>query len=282
MGFFMFKNELARYLTPLNHKRKTIKRFIQNTYYHKNTMTMKARFIYLLGAVLTTFTIKSQAQEVTASLADDLGIGKSSAVKEENSSMSFNKKVKLTNTENGKSVVVRINDRVKSGENNTTANISKSAMDEIGAKSAKAKVKVQEIQADDEVERFWASADASASAAPTLKKTVKEKEIEVETTKLDGFDINHVYDLNGKMQDLSGFGLQIAAFGQLKAAKDFALKLAKNGDTEVEKIFIQVSKSADKPMVYRVVYGLFNDKANAEDTQKKMENLGYNSFVKGF
>ncbi len=248
---------------------------------------MKARFIYLLGAVLTTFAIKSQAQEVTASLADDLGIGKSSVVKEENASMSFNKKVKLTNTENGKSVVVRINDRVKSGDNNSMANISKSAMDEIGAKSGKAKVKVQEIQGDDEVERFWASADASTSssvtaAAPAFKKTVKEKEVEVETTKLEGFDINHVYDLNGKMKDLSGFGLQIAAFGQLKAAKDFALKLAKNGDTEVEKIFIQVSKSSDKPMVYRVVYGLFEDKANAEDTQKKMENLGYNSFVKGF
>lgn len=249
-------------------------------------MTMKARFIYLLGAVLTNFAIKSQAQEVTASLADDLKISKSSAGKEENASMSFNKKVKLTNTENGKSVVVRINDRVKSGENNTTANISKTAMDEIGAKSGKAKVKVQEIQGEDEVERFWASADASTSAstitASVLKKTVKEKEVEVETTKLDGFDINHVYDLNGKMKDLSGFGLQIAAFGQLKAAKDFALKLAKNGDTEVEKIFIQVSKAADKPMVYRVVYGLFEDKANAEDTQKKMENLGYNSFVKGF
>lgn len=247
---------------------------------------MKARLIYLLGAALTTFALKSQAQEVTASLADDLGIGKSSAVKEENTSLSFNKKVKLTNTENGKSVVVRINDRVKSGENNTTANISKSAMDEIGAKSGKAKVKVQEIQGDDEIERFWASANASMSSsvtsAPTIKKIVKEKEVEVETTKLEGFDINHVYDLNGKMKDLSGFGLQIAAFGQLKAAKDFALKLAKNGDTEVEKIFIQVSKSSDKPMVYRVVYGLFEDKANAEDTQKKMENLGYNSFVKGF
>jgi len=247
---------------------------------------MKAHIIYLLGAVLTTFAIKSQAQEVTASLSDDLGIGKPSAFKEENSSLSFSKKVKLTNTENGKSVVVRINDRVKSADNNTTANISKSAMDEIGAKSGKAKVKVQEIQSDDEVVRFWATADASASTSlnttANTKKTVKEREVEVETTKLEGFDINHVYDLNGKMKDLSGFGLQIAAFGQLKAAKEFAAKLAKNGDAEIEKIFIQVSKAADKPMVYRVVYGLFEDKANAEDTQKKMENLGYSSFVKGF
>lgn len=247
---------------------------------------MKARFIYLFGAVLTTFAIKSQAQEITASLSDDLGIGKLSAVKEQNTSMFFNKKVKLTNTENGKSVVVRINDRVKSGDNNTMASISKGVMDEIGAKSGKAKVKVQEIQGDDEVERFWASAAASTNstitATPAFKKTIKEREVEVETTKLEGFDINHVYDLNGKMKDLSGFGLQIAAFGQLKAAKEFAAKLIKNGDAEIEKIFIQVSKSSDKPMVYRVVYGLFEDKANAEDTQKKMENLGYNSFVKGF
>ena len=245
-------------------------------------MTMRARFVFLLGVVFTTFAIKSQAQEVTASLADDLGTGKSSAVKQENASLSFNKKVKLTNTENGKSVVVRINDRVKMGDNNSMVNISNNVMDEIGAKSAKAKVKVQEIQGNDEVERFWASADASASTAVTLKKFVKEYEVEVETTKLEGFDINHVYDLNGKMKNLSGFGLQIAAFGQLKAAKDFALKLAKNGETEVEKIFIQVSKSAYKPMVYRVVYGLFEQKVNAKDTQKIMENLGYNSFVKGF
>ncbi len=246
---------------------------------------MKAQFNYFFAAVLASVTFAGQAQEVTASLADDLKVSNVPTVKEEKAVMSFNKKVKLTNTENGKSVVVRISDRVKASDNNAMANVTKSAMDEIGAKSGKAKVKVQEIQGDDEVERFWATADASTAnnvATPALKKTIKEREVEVETTKLEGFDINHVYDLNGKMQDLAGFGLQIAAFGQLKAAKEFATKLAKNGETEIEKIFIQVSKSADKPMVYRVVYGLFEDKTNAEDTQKKMEQLGYNSFVKGF
>lgn len=273
----MLKIVLAHYLIPLNHKT----RFIT----YKNTITMKARFIYLFGAILTTLAINVQAQEATASLSDDLGFG-NAAAKEVKTSMSFNKKVKLTNTENGKSVVVRINDRVKSTDNNTMAKISRSAMDEIGATSNKAKIKVQEIQGDDEVERFWATADASTSNAisvsPAFKKTVKEREVEVETTKIQGFDMNHVYDLNGKMKDLSGFGLQLAAFGQLKSAKDFAAKLAKNGEAEIEKIFIQVSKSADKPMIYRVVYGLFEDEVNAKDTQKKMETLGYDSFVKGF
>lgn len=245
-------------------------------------MSMRARFIFLLVVVFTTFSIKSQGQEVTASLSDDLGIGKPAAVKQENVSLSFNKKVKLTNTENGKSIVVRINDRVKMHDNNSMVNISNSVMDEIGVKSGKATVKVQEIQGNELIERFWASSEVSTSAAPILNKTVKEYQVDVETTKIEGFDMNHVYDLNGKMKDLSGFGLQIAAFGQLKAAKDFALKFAKNGDTEAENIFIQVSKSTNKPMVYRVVYGLFEQKVNAKDTQKIMENLGYNSFVKGF
>jgi hypothetical protein len=243
---------------------------------------MRTRFFYLVGVVFTTFAIKSHGQEVTPSLADDLVIGKSSALKKENATLAFNKKVKLTNTVNGKSIVVRINDRIKMHDHNSMVNISNSAMDEIGAISSKAILKVQEIQGNDEVKGFWASTVASTSASPILIKTLKENQVEIETTKLEGFDVNHVYDLNGELKDLSGFGLQIAAFGQLKAAKDFALKLAKNGNTEVEKIFIQVSKSAYKPMVYRVVYGLFEQKANAEVTQKKMENLGYNSFVKGF
>jgi rare lipoprotein A len=249
--------------------------------------TMKARFSTLLGIVLTIVALNQvQAQEATASLADDLGIGSMSATKEAKASMPFNKKVKLTNTENGKSVVVRINDRVKSTDNDKLANISKSAIDELGVKAGKSKIKVQELEADDEVEHFWATADASASTnaniSPAFKKTVKEKEVEVETTKMEGFDINHVYDLNGKMQELSGYGLQLAAFGQLKGAKEFASKLAKNGEAEVEKIFIQVSKSADKPMVYRVIYGLFNDATDAKDSQKKMETLGHNALVKGF
>lgn len=248
---------------------------------------MKARLITLFGTILTTLTFNQvQAQEATASLSDDLGIGGVAVTKEAKVSMPFNKKVKLTNTENGKSVVVRINDRIKTNDNDKVANLSKSAMEELGVKSSKTKVKIQEIQSDDEVERFWATADASASTSanvsPAFKKTVKEKEVEVETTKVEGFDINHVYDLNGKMQDLKGYGLQLAAFGQLKAAKDFAIKLSKNGETEIEKVFIQVSKSADKPMVYRVIYGFFNNEINAKDTQKKMETLGHNALVKGF
>jgi rare lipoprotein A len=246
---------------------------------------MKTLFITLFGEILGMIALNQvQAQKITASLADDLS--KTTVAKETKATISFNKKVKLTNTENGKTVVVRINDRMKSVKNDKVANISKSAIDQLGMKPGKSKVKVQELEADDQVGHFWATADVSASTTPTVtssfKKIVKEKEVEIETTKMDGFDINHVYDLNGKIQELSGYGLQLAAFGQLKAAKDFATKLAKNGEAEIEKVFIQVSKSAEKPMVYRVIYGLFDDATDAKNTQKKMETFGHNALVKGF
>lgn len=241
---------------------------------------MKRPFIYLFGTIFAFIVMnQAQAQEVTASLSDDLN--RSSV---ENASLSFNKKVKLTNVDNGKSVVVRINDRLKTTENNKVANISKSTIEELGIKSNKTKVKVQELQVDDDVEYFWATADASTSTnvSPAFKKVLKEKEVQVETSKVEGFEINHVYDLNGVMKELAGYGLQLAAFGQLKSARDFAAKMTKNGEAEIEKIFIQVSKSADKPMVYRVIYGLFNDEIDAKDSQKKMETLGHNALVKGF
>lgn len=241
---------------------------------------MKPLFTSLIGAILTSVMLNQvQAQEATASLSDDLN--KASI---EKNALAFNKKVKLTNVDNGKSIVVRINDRVKTTENNKVANISKSTIEELGVKSSKTKVRVQELQADDEVERFWATADASSSTtiSPALKKVVKEREVQIETSRVEGFDVHHVYDLNGKLKELAGYGLQLAAFGQLKSAKDFATKLTKNGEAEIEKIFIQVSKSADKPMVYRVIYGLFNDEIDAKDSQKKMETLGHNALVKGF
>ncbi len=213
------------------------------------------------------------AQDLTASIADDLnvsiekvGVVKRTAV--------LNKKVKLTNLDNGKSVTVRINDRINDEK---VAFLTKSASNEAGLEGGKMKIKIQELETDDEVERFWASSDATATA-----KVVKDKEVSIETTKLAGFNVNHVYDLKGNVKNLDGYGLQLAAFAQLKAAKDFAEKITEKGQAEKDKLFIQVSKSEDKPMVYRVLYGFFEGENAAKETQKQMENIGLQAFVKGF
>lgn len=226
-----------------------------------------------LGMVLIATPIVF-AQDLTASLADDLSVSMTKITEEKNPSSTLNKKVKLTNLDNGKSVVVRISDRTKS--NDKIAYLSRGASHEAGmVESGKMKVKIQEMQPEDEVDRFWAVAE------PT-KKVVKEKEVDIETTKISGFNVNHVYDLAGSIKELEGYGLQLGAFTQLKAAKDFASKIASKGEAEQEKLYIQVSKSENKPMVYRVLYGFFEEENAAKDTQKRMITLGYSALVKGF
>lgn len=189
------------------------------------------------------------------------------------------RKLKITNLDTDKSVVVSVADPTKARGSNKVAYLS----DKVDFKAPKGKVKIQEVE-DDEVEVLWATAEVTTPArsyAP-LKKTIKEKEIRLETTRIENFDVNHVYDLNGKMQEPNGYGLQLGAFGQLKAAKDFANQLTQKGEIDNDKIFIQVSKAADKAMVYRVIYGVYSSEVNAKSTQKQIENLGYPAFVKGF
>jgi cell division septation protein DedD len=211
------------------------------------------------------------AQDLTASIADELNVSIEKVDVAKKTAV-LNKKVKLTNLDSGKSVTVRINDRISDDK---VALLTKSASNEAGLEGGKMKIKIQELEADDEIERFWATSEATP-------KVVKDKEVSIETTKLAGFNVNHVYDLKGNVKNLDGYGLQLAAFAQLKAAKDFAEKISEKGQAEKDKLFIQVSKSEDKPMVYRVLYGFFEGENAAKETQKQMENIGLQAFVKGF
>jgi hypothetical protein len=242
----------------------------------KTTQTV----IGLLAFIALNFELN--AQHLTASFVDDLGENKS-----ERTLVTFNKKVKLTHTENGKSVVVRINDRVNSTENNKVAILSKSAEESSSIKNSKGKIKIQEIEDDsDEIERFWATADntvsANANVSPAFKSKTTSKEVEIETVKIEGYAVNHVYDLNGNKMETVGYGLQLAAFTQLQLAKDYADKIVKKGEAEANKIYIQVSKADDKPMIYRVLYGFFESEMGAKESQKKMANYGFDTLVKGF
>lgn len=224
-------------------------------------------------ALIFISTSALYAQDLTASLADDLSVTVTKVQETKNTAI-LNKKIKLTNLDSGKSVTVRINDHIKDDK---VAILSKSASNDVGlVESGKMKIKIQEMEADDEVERFWATIEPSSS------KVVKDKELNIETTKITGFNVNHIYDLRGNIQELDGYGLQIASFSQLKAAKEFAGKLFVKGQVEKDKLYIQVSKSEDKPMVYRVLYGFFEEETAAKEIQKQMVDNGFQVLVKGF
>jgi cell division septation protein DedD len=227
----------------------------------------------LKGILFLCFAASCALAQTSAGFTDAL---KKSPKKESGNNT---KKIKITNLDTDKSVVVAVSDPTKARGSNKVAYLT----DKVDLKANKGKVKIEEVE-DDEIEVLWATAEVSTpvrSYAP-LKKTNKEKQIKIETTKIENFDVNHVYDLDGKMQDPNGYGLQLGAFGQLKSAKDFTNQLKQKGEIENDKIFIQVSKAADKAMVYRVIYGVYSSEVNAKSTQKQIENLGYPAFVKGF
>ncbi|RYU94939.1 SPOR domain-containing protein [Emticicia agri] len=227
----------------------------------------------LKGILFLCFAASQVLAQTSANFTDALS---KSAKKESGSNTT---KIRITNLDTDKSVVVSVADPTKGKGSNKVAYLS----DKVDLKANKGKVKIEKVE-DDEVEVLWATAEVTAPVRTNvpLKKPSQDKQIKLETTKIENFDVNHVYDLNGKMQEPNGFGLQLGAFGQLQAAKDFAGQLVQKGEIENDKIFIQVSKAADKPMVYRVIYGVYSSEVNARNTQKQIETLGYPAFVKGF
>lgn len=110
-----------------------------------------------------------------------------------------------------------------------------------------------------------------------LEKISNKKEVEVSTTHF--IDDNFVYVKEKK--DLVGFALQMASFSDLTLAKDYALKIARNGDAEKRQLFIYTVSSTEKVM-YKVYFGLLKTDETAREKQRTFLALGYSPFVKEF
>jgi hypothetical protein len=127
--------------------------------------------------------------------------------------------------------------------------------------SGKARVMVEEIENDD----------------LGLGKASNMKEVEVSSTEF--IDDNFVYVK--EKRDLIGYALQMASFSDLTLAKDYALKIARNGDAEKRQLFIYAVNSTEKTM-YKVYFGLLKTDETARAKQRTFLTLGYSPFVKEF
>jgi hypothetical protein len=127
--------------------------------------------------------------------------------------------------------------------------------------SGKARVMVEEIENDD----------------LGLGKASNSKEIEISSTQF--IDDNFVYVK--EKRDLIGYALQMASFSDLTLAKDYALKIARNGDAEKRQLFIYAVNSSEKTM-YKVYFGLLKTDETAREKQRTFLTLGYSPFVKEF
>jgi rare lipoprotein A len=187
-------------------------------------------------------------------------------------SLAFNSLVKVTNVKNGKSVIVRINDRGP----HTKARIldmSKAAAQEIDMiQSGIATVNIEVIGADKKAQEPKPDIEVITAVKPSINvpKPDPDKKISIP------FSIGHTYSLWGTERFPSGYGIQVASFADLDNAKGVCKELLA---AEVKEAYIQVEwKDGEK--VHRVLAGSFSNELLAQDYKQDLEKIGFQGFVK--
>lgn len=187
-------------------------------------------------------------------------------------SLAFNSIVKVTNVNNGKSVIVRINDRGP----HTKARIldmSKSAAQEIGMiQSGIATVNIEVISTDHELPDTRPDITVVAANKPIVKTPAPDPDKQV----IIPFSSGRTYSLWGTERFPAGYGIQVASFADIDNAKGVCKELL---SAEVKEAYIQVEwKSGGK--IHRVLAGSFTDESQALSYKQRLEKLGFSGFVK--
>jgi rare lipoprotein A len=186
--------------------------------------------------------------------------------------LAFNSLVKVTNVKNGKSVIVRINDRgphIKA----RILDMSKAAAQEIDmVQSGIATVNIEVVGTE----------DASLTSKPDLqvieanKPTIKTPTPDPDKKITIPFSTGHTFSQWGTERFPSGYGIQVASFADLDNAKGVCKELAA---AEVNEAYIQVEWK-DGGKVHRVLAGSFADEIQAQDYKQALEKLGFSGFIK--
>jgi rare lipoprotein A len=185
-------------------------------------------------------------------------------------SLAFNTLVKVTNMSNGKSVVVRINDRGP----HTKARVldmSKAAAKEIDMISAGiAPVQLEVIGPAEEPTREQYAVMPIAQPSVAHTDPAPDKKIIIP------FSSGHTYSLWGTERFPAGYGVQVASFADLQNAKDVCKELLASS---VQEVYIQVDWTKGEK-VHRVLAGAFSRETEALHYVEKLDQLGFDGFVK--
>jgi rare lipoprotein A len=187
-------------------------------------------------------------------------------------SLAFNSLVKVTNVKNGKSVIVRINDRGP----HTKARIldmSKAAAQEIDMiQSGIATVNIEVISTNKEIEEAKPDIQVIAAGKPSVKTPAADPDKKISIP----FSTGRTYSLWGTERYPTGYGIQVASFADLENAKGVCKELLA---ANVKEAYIQVEwKGGEK--VHRILAGSFSDEIQAHDYKQELEKLGFSGFVK--
>lgn len=100
----------------------------------------------------------------------------------------------------------------------------------------------------------------------------------VTTNNWDDLKTNKLYNHNGELKTLQGYGIQVLSIGDAVKMKAEVDSLQRKG---FEKVYIEPAMVGSKK-VFRILVGQFREKADAKEDKNKLEQLGYNGFVKKY
>lgn len=240
---------------------------------------------YFLLAILffTVITVQAQKDFVqigNASFYSDEFIGKYTASGEQydhdkltaaHLTLPFGTKVKVTNYENNKSVVVTVNDRGPFVQGRII-DLSKSAAETIGlTEKGLAKVRVEVIKGKSGGETVAKQQNIQQEEP----KPVKSSPAPVQASKPELKNSIEIYKVDIAKTPASGFGVQVASFNESFNFLDAISEIKKQVS---EPVFINVAKQ-NGVVFYKVILGNVNNRKQADALKKRLSDLFPGCFV---
>jgi rare lipoprotein A len=197
----------------------------------------------------------------------------------------FNTLLKITNTSNGKEVVVRVNDRGPFSPNRIL-DISKAAADQLDmVRAGVATVAVEVVGVDGMVATLPTAQNTNSPATKPLQArplTAQPVALTAHFATLPGrkpaddtFVAGNSYSLWGTAKKLDGFGVQVASYENLNNAKDLCRELIAK---KQEAVFIRVEPSRGGKL-YRVLAGTFRGRRDAQQYLGQLEQIGFDGII---
>ncbi len=166
----------------------------------------------------------------------------------------FNTIVRVTNLQNDRSVIVRINDRGPYKYKGRIIDLTLAAAKELKIdKKGLSLVKIEVIGEDGKIN--YANGLASFPGS---------------------FEVGKCYNYRGEVRNPKGFGVQVAAFAELVNAKYFAKEMYREGFRE---IVIKVVNPRTDTANYKIIVGELKLKEDAQKMVPKLKNKDFFGFV---
>lgn len=180
--------------------------------------------------------------------------------------------VKVTNLENGRSLVLRVNDRGPYAKNRII-DISKRGAQLLGFQTkGTAKVRVELLEKESKELKAALTGEKVEPVKVAAKKTTPIKKMEF--SEFEPLRLDNPYNAAGGVAAEKNYFVQAGSFVKHDAAEELSSKLSKFGNANVAKADV------DGNRFYRVRIGPFSYAEEAEVTLAKVKNFGiYNAKV---